>query len=139
MNEHFSLSRFCLSTCSVAILMLGVAIHSYAQGAGTAEIRGTITDPARAVVPDAAVVVRDVDTGAERNLTTNADGIYLAPLLQPGRYEVMVTKQGLATVKRENLVLEVGQILVVDLSLPLKTTQESITVTDETGLVETEK
>ena len=133
------LSRFCLSICTVAIFTLGLAIHSNAQSAGTAEIRGTITDPARAVVPDAAVVVRNVETGGERSLTTNADGIYLAPLLQPGRYEVTVTKQGLATVKRENLNLEVGQILVVDLSLPLKTTQESITVTGETGLVETEK
>jgi Carboxypeptidase regulatory-like domain len=139
MKRLVNLSRFCLSICTVTILTLGLAIHSCAQSAGTAEIRGTITDPARAVVPDAAVVVRNVETGAERTLTTNADGIYLAPLLQPGRYEVTVTKQGLATVKHENLNLEVGQILVVDLSLPLKTTQESVTVTGEAGLVETEK
>jgi hypothetical protein len=66
-------------------------------------------------------------------------GIYLAPLLQPGRYEVIVTKQGFAELKRENLALEVGQTLAVDLSLSVKAAQQSITVTTELGLVETEK
>jgi len=109
------------------------------QGAGTAEIRGTITDQSGSVVPAANVLVRNLDTAAERILTTNDAGIYLAPLLQPGRYEVIVTKQGFAEVKREDLALEVGQTLAVDLSLPVKTTQESVTVAGEAGLVETEK
>jgi hypothetical protein len=121
------------------MLVLGLAVRGYAQGAGTAEIRGTITDPTGAVVPDAKVVVRNVDTGLERDLTTNEVGIYLAPLLQPGRYEVIVSKQGFAEVKRENLSLEVGQTLAVDLSLPVKTAQESVTVTGEAGLVDTQK
>jgi hypothetical protein len=131
--------RVCIYVGMVTLFALGLTVRVVAQGAGTAEIRGTITDQTGAVVLDAKVVVRSLDTDAERNLATNDAGIYLAPLLQPGRYEVTVTKQGLATVKRENLNLEVGQILVVDLSLPLKTTQESITVTGEAGLVETEK
>jgi hypothetical protein len=111
----------------------------YAQSAGTGEIRGTITDQTGAVVPGASVVVRSLDTGAERNLTTNEAGIYLAPLLQPGRYQVTVTKQGFSQLKRENLTLEVGQTLAVDLSLPVKEAQASITVSSETGLVETQK
>lgn len=139
------ISRTCLrakfweSLGMVTILALGLAVHGYAQSPGTAAIRGTITDPSGAVVPGATVVVRNLDTGAERNLITNEVGIYLAPLLQSGRYEVTVTKQGFAEVKRENLVLEVAQTLAVDLSLPLKTTQQSMTVTTEVGLVETQK
>ena len=139
MNRNFWSARICLKLGIVTILALGLAVHGNAQGAGTAEIRGTITDPTGAVVPDAKVIVRSVDTGAERNLTTNQAGIYLAPLLQPGRYEVTVTKQGFAEVKRENLSLEVGQTLAVDLSLPLQGARATVTVTSETGLVETEK
>ena len=41
--------------------------------------------------------------------------------------------------KREHLDLEVGQTLAVDLSLPVKAAQQSVTVTGEAGLVETEK
>jgi len=120
-------------------LIFGLAVGARAQGAGTAEIRGTITDAAGAAVSDAQVVVRNLDTSSERNLTTNNVGIYLAPLLEPGRYEVLVTKQGFAEVKRENLTLEVGKTLAVNVSLPVKAAHESITVTGEAGLVETEK
>jgi len=139
MNNHSLHLRFCLSVGILTILCLGMAIRGMGQGAGTAEIRGTITDQSGSVVPAANVVVRNLDTAAERILATNDAGIYLAPLLQPGRYEVIVTKQGFAEVKRENLALEVGQTLAVDLSLPVKTTQESVTVTGEAGQVETEK
>lgn len=137
--KNLRFSRFFVSFTSVFVLTLSLAVCSYAQSAGTAEIRGTITDPTGAVVTGATVVVGSLDTGAERNLTTNEAGIYLAPLLQPGRYEVTVSKGGFAQVKRENLVLEVGQTLVADLSLPLKGSQESITVTSEAAVVDTQK
>jgi outer membrane receptor for ferrienterochelin and colicin len=120
-------------------LTLGFGVEAMAQSAGTGEIRGTITDPAGALVPAAKVIVHNVDTAAERNLVTNGAGIYLAPLLQPGPYEVSASKEGFADVKRQNLNLEVGQTLAVDFSLPLKTTQQSITVISEPGLVETQK
>jgi hypothetical protein len=139
MNYHSRRVRICLTVGILTILSLGLAVQGKAQGAGTAEIRGTITDQTGSVVPDATVIVRSLDTGAERNLSTNNAGIYLAPLLQPGQYEVIVTKQGFAEVKRENLTLQVGQTLAVDLSLPLKAAQQSVTVTTEAGLVETEK
>ncbi len=132
-------AKFCASLLVMLFLVLGAAVHVYAQSAGTSEIRGTVTDPTGAVVPGAQVVVRNLDTDAERSLTTNEAGIYLAPLLQPGRYEVTVTKQGFTQVKRTNLALEVGQTLAVDLALSVQAAQQSVTVTSEAGLVETQK
>ena len=132
-------AKFCASLSVMLFLVLGAAVHVYAQSAGTAEIRGTVTDPTGAVVPGAQVVVRNLDTGAERSLTTNEAGIYLAPLLQPGRYEVTLTKQGFTQVKSTNLALEVGQTLAVDLALSVQAAQQSVTVTSEAGLVETQK
>jgi hypothetical protein len=126
--------------CAVALaLLLGTVSLVWAQGAGSASITGTVKDPKGLLVPDAEVVVHNADTGADRNLTTNKDGLYVAPLLQPGHYEVRVRKEGFAEVVRKDLLLEVGQALTVDIDLPLKATQQTVTVTAEAGRVETEK
>jgi hypothetical protein len=120
-------------------LLLGVTTTGWGQTAGTGAISGTVKDPSGAVVAGAEVTVKNVSTGAERKFTTNDAGIYLASLLQPGQYEVRTRKEGFAEVIRQNVRLEVGQTLVVDVEMPLRAAQETITVTSEPGLVETEK
>ena len=128
------------AVCAVVLgLLLGTVSLVWAQGAGSASITGTVKDPKGLLVPDAQVVVHNADTGADRDLTTNKDGLYVAPLLQPGHYEVRVRKEGFAEVVRNDLLLQVGQALTVDIDLPLKATQQTVTVTAEAGRVETEK
>lgn len=107
------------------------------SGAGT--ITGTLTDQNGAVIPGATVVVKNVDSGTSQTLVSNAAGIYLAQFLQPGHYEVDATKSGFAKVMRENLTVQVGQVVSVDLALPLQTTTETVTVTAEQSIVDTEK
>lgn len=107
------------------------------QGAGTASIIGTIKDPKGLVIPGAEVVVRNTDTGAERVLFTNEAGLYSTPLLQPGRYEVRVRKLGFSEMVRQDLSLEVGQTLALDIALPLKAVQETVEVSGAMGSVET--
>jgi hypothetical protein len=55
-----------------------------AQTAGAGSITGTVTDPNKSVLPDAAVTVTNIDTGVDHVFTTNSAGIYSAPFLQPG-------------------------------------------------------
>jgi hypothetical protein len=57
MSRNVLRTRICLNLGIVAVLVLGLAVQGYAQGAGTAEIRGTITDPTGAVVPDASAIL----------------------------------------------------------------------------------
>ena len=64
--------------------MLAAATGVLAQIAGQGSITGTVVDPTGAVVPNATVVVHDTDTGADRAVNTNADGIYTATFLQSG-------------------------------------------------------
>ena len=71
---------------------LAASLSAQTTGAGT--ITGTITDPSGAVVPAAAVAVKNTATQAERALTTNEAGIYVAQFLQPGAYEITITKPG---------------------------------------------
>lgn len=123
----------------VFVLVLSLATSAGAQSAGTGSIGGTARDPNGLVVPGVEVTIRNPDTGAERKLTTNEAGLYAAPFLQPGRYEVRGQKAGFASVVRTDLRLEVGQALTVDIDLPLKAEQQTVTVTGEAGLVETTK
>ena len=76
----------------IAVFLAGANLYSQTSGAGT--ITGTITDATGAVVPSAAVAVKSTATDTERMLATNEAGIYVAQFLQPGGYEITVTKAG---------------------------------------------
>lgn len=109
------------------------------QAAGTGTIQGTVRDPQGLPVPGAEVTVRSIETGAERKLTTSDQGTYSAPFLRPGAYVVIVKKDGFANVEKKDLNLSVGQVLDASIDLPVKGAQETVTVTTDQPLVETEK
>jgi len=117
----------------------GAPNRAFAQGAGSGTITGTVTDPSGSVVPGAAVVIRNTDTMIERKTETSDGGIYNAAFLQPGHYEVQVSKTGFAAVLRKGLLLQVGQTLAVDLSMSVQVTQAEVTVTGEAPVVDPEK
>jgi hypothetical protein len=120
---------------SVALL----ANLAFAQSTGAGTITGTLTDPSGSVVPGATVSLMETDTHIERKISTNDAGIYVAPFLQPGHYEIKVSKPGLSTMARTQLTLQVGQTLTVDFKMPLQTTQDMITVSGEPSVVDPEK
>src|SRR5258708_21799213 len=111
----------------------------FAQNSGAGTITGSLTDPTGSVVPGAAVAVRNTNTGATLSLTTNGAGIYVAPFLPPGMYEITATKAGFGKIARTNLTLQVGQTLTIDIALPLQTTTETVTVSGEPSVVDTQK
>jgi len=119
--------------------LLMVAATSGLAQSGTGTITGTVTDPGGLVVPGAAVSVRNTETGIAHPLKTNDAGIYVAPFLQPGQYEVTASKEGFASVKHPSLTLQVGQTLTVDIALPVQGAKETVTVTGEVPLIEPEK
>src|SRR5579884_1273079 len=69
-------------------LVMGIwwAGAGLAQNTNSGEIRGTVTDPSGAVVPDAKVTVLNVDTGVSIDYYTNAAGLYDTVSILPGRY-----------------------------------------------------
>jgi len=111
----------------------------FAQNSGAGTITGTITDPTGSVVPGAAVAVRNVSTGATVSLTSNGAGIYVAPFLPPGMYEITSSKAGFGKIARTNLTLQVGQTMTIDIALPLQTTTDTVTVSSEASVVDTQK
>jgi hypothetical protein len=88
-----------------------------------------VQDANGAVVPGANVEIKNVDTNTARTLTTNEEGGFAAPLLQPGKYSVTITKPGFATTLDPNVPLTVGQTLELSFSLKISDVAETVTVT----------
>ncbi|MGH9902593.1 MAG: carboxypeptidase regulatory-like domain-containing protein, partial [Pyrinomonadaceae bacterium] len=100
-------------------------------------LQGTVTDSNGAVVSGATVAIRNVETGQERNVTTNDDGVFNAPFLPLGRYSVTVTQAGFTTVLRENVEVTLNQTIVTNFTLNPSTVTEQITVTTDEAPINT--
>ncbi len=114
-------------------------VRSVAAQTSTGTIAGTIIDPQGLAISDAAIQVRNTDTGVVNSYMTSASGIYSAPYLQPGNYEVSVTKNGFQKVVSTGVMVHVGETLTIDLQLPVQSQAETVTVTEEAPIIETEK
>lgn len=131
-----SISRILfVSVVTVLMAVLGLAQADVA----TATLKGTVTDPSKAVIAGAKVTVRSIDRGMTRQATTNADGDYQIPLLNPGRYEVSVEAQGFQTNSLESVQLTVGQIAVHNVQLGIGQVQDRFVVEAELPLAEPER
>jgi hypothetical protein len=82
----------------VCLLIILTARAVYGQSTGL--ITGTVTDPTGAVIPDASVSIKNTATGAERIISANNEGIFSAPSLAAGDYEVRVEARGFRTLVR---------------------------------------
>jgi hypothetical protein len=100
-------------------------------------ILGIVTDQSGGVIPGATVAIVDTQRGVARTLTTNEVGEYNAPTLIPGTYMVRVEAKGFKKLERENVVLEVGRDVQVDLTVQPGERIETVTVTDSIPLVQT--
>src|SRR5271163_4129813 len=104
------------SLCSVALA--GIFAVS-ALGQSTATLSGTVTDPSGALVTNAHVTIRSLATGLERAVVTDDAGIYVAPSLQPGDYQVSVTASGFGMDTIEKVTLDVDARVTVNAKLSL--------------------
>jgi hypothetical protein len=104
----------------------------------TGSIVGTIVDSSGQIVPGAQVTVRDINRNTTTPLVTDASGVYTAPFLVPGTYEVSVELQGFKSWIRRGIVLQVNDRLRIDATLEVGTLTESTTVIGESPLVRTD-
>ncbi len=101
-------------------------------------LTGRVTDPTGAAVVGAAVTARDQDRGTSWPATTNEDGIYAFPRIPPGNYGLRVEAKGFKTSTHANIVLELNQRGRVDDVLQLGALNESVEVSSEAALLNTE-
>jgi len=106
------------------------------QGRGT--ILGTVADSSGAAVAGARVSIVNTETNTVVGTQTNSDGNYTSPALIVGEYQVTVEHAGFKKTVRTGIRLQVDQRAEVNLQLELGTVGESIQVTGELPLVNTE-
>jgi outer membrane receptor protein involved in Fe transport len=100
----------------------------------TGTISGTVTDSTEAIVPNAAVTIVNADTGVTVwHGVTNESGVYRAPALPVGRYNVTVQVQGFKRGEVSGVNLTLDQRVAVNVSLQPGAAAESITVTGESA------
>ncbi len=103
-----------------------------------ASLTGQVTDPTGAAVPGAKVVAVNDQTNLSSETETNEAGRYTILFLQPGRYSLSVEASGFKKFVRQDVVLGTSDRLGVDVALEVGQLADSITVTGETSLLETE-
>jgi len=121
-----------------ALSLIFLALTSTTARGQTAQIAGTISDVSGARVPEAQVTAREVDTGAQRKVASNAEGYYTVPLLPPGNYTVTVSKEGFSPVTHSGITLAVGDNATIDIKLTVGAVAQSVSVTSVAPLVDTQ-
>ena len=114
-------------------LMVGVVAHAQVTGATLA---GTVNDASGAVVAGAQVSIKDNATGLTRDVTSDSSGLYSAPNLSPGTYEVRVSAKGFSTAVQSGLTLSVGAQQQLNFSLKVGETSQTVQVTESAPQVE---
>lgn len=100
-------------------------------------LSGTITDPGNAAVPGAKVTATETSTAAEQTVMTDGRGFYSFQSLPVGTYNVEVSADGFAPVRRTGVVIDVDSKVVVDASLVIGEKNETVTVSGAAAQVET--
>jgi hypothetical protein len=124
-----------ISVLTLAVTLL-FTISAFSQ-ITTADIKGKVVDEKSEALPGARVFVKNVETGRERGVYTDAKGEYRLVALPPGTYDFNVEMEGFATQVTKGVVLNVGMIATMDFAMKLASVAETITVTGEAPLVET--
>ena len=131
------MSKYAFRRGAFALLMLLLTF----AGAGAQESRGSltgnVTDPNGASLPGATVEIRNLDTNVANTVTTNDEGNFTFPLLNPGRYTLTVTAQGFAPATRENLEIRVADRLTLDVPLSVTGVGETVTTVATAPVLET--
>ena len=105
------------------VLFAAACLPTLAQSTTQGGIAGTVFDATDAVVPNAAIVIRNNGTNAEQKLTSDAAGYYKAPQLAPGTYTVTISAPGFSGLKSDGVVVQVN--LVTELNEHLSTGEQS--------------
>jgi hypothetical protein len=110
---------------------------SSAWAQATAALNGTVRDSAGAVVTEATVVLHNRDTSLDRTAATNSVGTYVMPEVQPGNYDLKVTKAGFGPSIKSGITLVVNQTATYDFALKAGAVNEVVNVQANSIALET--
>ena len=128
--------RLILLPAAVSALLL-LAPAGFAQTI-TATVTGAVTDPNGAVVPNASVKATSAATGQTKSVTTDGEGRYTLPFLQPGVYSLAVEATGFSRSTRTGVTLEVAQTATLDFALQVGQADNTVEISSTAPLLATD-
>ena len=123
----------------VAVLFVFVFISSVVSAqTERATLSGRIVDGSGAALPGASITITNIGTNNTVNATTNQEGLFLVPNLSPGHYRIKLEKEGFKTLLRPDIELHVQDVIALNFSMSVGSRIETVTITSEAPLVNTE-
>jgi hypothetical protein len=123
----------------MAVLALVMTPSTASAQAVTGTLLGNITDTSGGAVPGATITATEVQTNISRTAVTNELGYYIFSSLQNGTFTVSAELQGFKKVVRENVKVDVNTTVRVDLALEVGQMTESVTVSAESPMLQTDR
>ncbi|MGA2183709.1 MAG: carboxypeptidase regulatory-like domain-containing protein [Bryobacteraceae bacterium] len=127
-----------LAAISLIALFSVASTQAVAQSLLAGDIAGTVTDPSGAVVPNANVSLKSLDTGGTQATTTSSVGYYRFSLVRPGHYVVTASQTGFQQAQRP-VNVAVGQVANADLTLEVGSATQTVEVQGLAPLLNTEQ
>jgi hypothetical protein len=126
-----------LSVClAVALCFVSIYQINAQSQALNGQIEGVVRDANGGAVPNATIIVRNVETGTERTVTTAEDGVYRVPLLPLGGYRVTAEAANFKRLIREGITLQAGQTATIDLNMEAGDVSASVTITSDAPIAD---
>ncbi len=125
---------------SVVLLLLFIFVASNvsAQDAALGTLRGTVFDPTGARIAGATASAIHSSTGIQRTTACGSDGEFALQYLPPGEYEVRLAAPGMRPEIRKGVRLEVGAVVIIEVTLAVAGPMEAVTIEGQPGQVETQ-
>ena len=123
----------CLSKSAALLLLLACPL---AAQEFSGNINGRVSDTSGAVLPGVEITLSSRAIQGERATVSVQNGSYLFRLLPPGTYSLVYELPGFRTVVREEVIVEVGGTVTLNIDLEVAALAESITVFGETPVVD---
>jgi Carboxypeptidase regulatory-like domain len=120
---------------SIVLVAMAIFVVPAARAQGDAALNGIVNDVTGAGIPGATVNIKNLETGIQRGVETDAGGRYHAPSLPVGQYELVADKPGFRTERRSGISLVLGQHEAVDLTLQVGDVRQTIEVSSEPPVV----
>ena len=131
-----SLRARCTAVCLVIAISLVVPALLCAQGA-SGRIVGRIADPTGAVLSGAKIHLVNQATNVSRDAQTNDSGDYSFVEVVPGTYTVQFELTGFKKNVQKDVIVDVNQVVTLNSTLQIGTSQETVEVSSEAPQVDT--
>jgi hypothetical protein len=118
------------------LMLLALSSASLFAQVPTATVNGIVRDPHDAVVAGARAIATNLATQAERETSSNSDGLYVIPDLSAGNYNIRIESTGFTTLEFKNVTLEAGRVTTLDAHLTIVGSSTTVNVSTDVSSVE---